>query len=147
MYIKNVTIAGGGTLGSQIAWQTAFSGFNVIVYDAFEKGLENCKSFHKTYADLFLNQRGVTQKEIDETLKRLSYTTNLAEAVKDCDIISESIPENVDIKIKFYSDLAKVAPEKTIFTTNSSSTVPSMYAEATGRPAKFVGLHFATGGI
>ena len=43
MEIKNVTIAGGGTLGSQIAWQTAFKGFNVIVYDAFEKALETSK--------------------------------------------------------------------------------------------------------
>lgn len=47
MEIKNVTIAGGGTLGSQIAWQSAFMGFNVVVYDAFEKGLEASKSFHK----------------------------------------------------------------------------------------------------
>lgn len=40
MEIKNVMIAGAGTLGSQIAWQTAFHGFNVTVYDAFGKGLE-----------------------------------------------------------------------------------------------------------
>jgi 3-hydroxybutyryl-CoA dehydrogenase len=45
--MKNVTIAGGGTLGSQIAWQTAFHGFNVTVYDAYDKGLEACKVFHK----------------------------------------------------------------------------------------------------
>ena len=47
MNIKNVTIAGGGTLGSQIAQQTAFHGFNVTVYDAFDKGLEASKNFHK----------------------------------------------------------------------------------------------------
>lgn len=145
MKIVNVTIAGGGTLGSQIAWQTAFKGFNVTVYDAFDKGLENSKAFHKTFANLFLNQRGVSQKEIDETFARLSYTTNLKEAVKDADIISESVPENPEIKKSFYHELSKVAPEKTIFTTNSSTTLPSDYAKETGRPSKFCALHFANG--
>ena len=145
MIIKNVTIAGGGTLGSQIAWQTAFHGFNVVVYDAFEKGIDASKIFHKQFADLFLETRGASKEEIEQTLLRLSYTTNLKEAVKDADLISESIPENAEIKKAFYGELAKVAPEKTIFTTNSSTTLPSEYAKETGRPEKFLALHFANG--
>jgi 3-hydroxybutyryl-CoA dehydrogenase len=145
MKIKNVTIAGGGTLGSQIAWQTAFKGFNVIVYDAFDKGIEASKSFHKQFADLFKTTRGASNKEIEQTLSRLDYTTDLAAAVKDADLISESVPENAEIKRGFYEALAKVAPEKTIFTTNSSTTLPSDYAYTTGRPEKFLALHFANG--
>jgi len=143
--IENVTIAGGGTLGSQIAWQTAFMGFNVIVYDAFEKGLEASKSFHKQYAELFRKSRGASKEEIEQTLSRLSYSTNLAEAVKNADLVSESVPEDIEIKKSFYQELAKVAPEKTIFTTNSSTTLPSDYAAYTGRPEKFLALHFANG--
>ncbi len=143
MKIKNVTIAGAGTLGSQIAWQTAFKGFNVTIYDAFEKGIERCKQFHEQYAKIFLNSRSVSQEKIDETFKRLSYTTNLAEAVKNTDLISESIPEDLEIKKAFYVELAKVAPKKTIFTTNSSTLLPSQYAAETGRPEKFMALHFA----
>jgi len=145
MEIKNVTIAGGGTLGSQIAWQTAFMGFNVIVYDAFEKGLETSKLFHKQFAELFETTRGASKEEIEQTLSRISYTTDLTSAVKDADIISESVPENADIKKEFYQALAKVAPGKTIFTTNSSTTLPSDYAAFTGRPKKFLALHFANG--
>ncbi len=145
LIIKNVTIAGGGTLGSQIAWQSAFQGFNVVVYDAFEKGIDASKIFHKQFADLFLETRGASKEEIEQTLSRLSYTTNLKEAVKDADLISESIPENVDIKKAFYKELSKVAIEKTIFTTNSSTTLPSQYAKETGRPEKFLALHFANG--
>ena len=143
MIIKNVTIAGAGTLGSQIAWQTAFKGFNVTVYDAFEKGLARCKLFHKQYSNVFLNLRGASQEEIDNTFARLSYTTNLAEAVKDADLISESIPEDLEIKKAFYVELSTLAPKKTIFTTNSSTLLPSQYAEETGRPEKFLALHFA----
>ncbi|MFB0939285.1 MAG: 3-hydroxyacyl-CoA dehydrogenase [Candidatus Azotimanducaceae bacterium] len=143
MTIKNVTIAGAGTLGSQIAWQTAFKGFHVTVYDAFDNGLERGKQFHQQFAQLFMSTRGASQQEIDETFSRLSYTTNLAEAVKDADLISESIPENLEIKKAFYVELSKLAPEKTIFTTNSSTMLPSQYAEETGRPEKFLALHFA----
>lgn len=147
MKIKNVMIAGGGTLGSQVAWQTAFHGFNVTVYDAFDKGIEMSKNYHKEFSDLFLNKRGASKKEIEETNSRLSYTTNMEEAVKDADILNESIPEDVELKKKFYSDIGKIAPEKTIFTTNTSSTLPSQYATESGRPGKLLGLHFATGGI
>jgi len=145
MKIKNVTIAGGGTLGSQIAWQTAFHGFNVTVYDAFDKGIEGSKSFHQQFAALFLKTRSATQTDIDQTFSRLSYTTDLKVAVKDADLVSESVPENTEIKKDFYAKLAKVAPEKTIFTTNSSTTLPSEYAKETRRPAKFLALHFANG--
>ena len=145
MDIKNVTIAGAGTLGAQVAWQTAFMGFNVTIYDLSEKGLERCKQQHQQFAELFLKTRGASQEEINHANSRLSYTTNLEEAVKDADLISESIPEDVEIKKGFYTELAKVAPEKTIFTTNSSTTVPSEYANETGRPGKFVALHFANG--
>ena len=145
MKIKNVTIAGAGTLGAQVAWQTAFMGFNVIVYEPSNRGLERGKQQHQKFAELFLKTRGASQEEIDLTNSRLSYATNLKEAVKDADIISESIPEDVEVKKSFYTELAKVAPEKTIFTTNSSTTLPSEYAEETGRPGKFLALHFANG--
>ncbi len=143
MEIKNVTIIGAGVLGSQIAWQTAFSGFNVTVYDAFEEGLETSKGFHKKFAEIFINQRGASQDKIDKTISRLTYTNDLAEAVIDADIISESIPENIDVKKTFYKKLAKLAPQKTIFTSNSSTLLPSMFAKETGRPEKFLALHFA----
>jgi 3-hydroxybutyryl-CoA dehydrogenase len=145
MEIKNVMIAGGGTLGSQVAWQTAYSGFNVVVYDAFEKGIQASKAFHKSFAELFLNERGATQKDIDATFARLSYSTDLKTAVKDADFVNESVPENAEIKKSFYSELGKFAPDKTIFTTNSSTTLPSDYAKYTGRPEKFLALHFANG--
>lgn len=103
------------------------------------------KSFHEQFADLFLKTRGASQEEIDQTFSRLSYTTNLEEAVKDADLISESVPENIEIKKGFYKELGKVAPEKTIFTTNSSTTLPSEYAKETVRPEKFLALHFANG--
>jgi 3-hydroxybutyryl-CoA dehydrogenase len=141
--IKKVTVAGAGTLGSQIAWQTAFMGFEVCVYDAFEKGLERGKQFHQEYARLFRATRGVSQADIDQTINRLTYTTDLAKAVEDADLVSESVPESLEVKKAFYWSLAKHAPAKTIFTTNTSTLLPSQFAMDTGRPERFLALHFA----
>jgi 3-hydroxyacyl-CoA dehydrogenase len=60
-------------------------------------------------------------------------------------LISESMPENTETKTGFYQSLEKVAPDKTIFTTNLSTTLPSDYAAFTGKPEKFLALHFANG--
>ncbi len=143
MEIKNVTVIGAGVLGSQIAWQSAFHGFNVTIYDIDSKALDAAMEKHKGYAAWFKARRGATGEEVQNTFGRLTYTIDLAEAVKDADIISESVPEVLEIKKDFYKKLSAVAPEKAIFTTNSSTMVPSQYAAETGRPEKFLALHFA----
>ncbi|RIJ63542.1 3-hydroxyacyl-CoA dehydrogenase [Rummeliibacillus sp. POC4] len=142
MNFKNVTVAGSGVLGSQIAFQTAFHGYNVSVYDindaALEKAKERLTGLKDTYATYFNDA-----KKAAEALERFTFSSNLKEAVKDADLIIEAIPELEKIKIKFYQDLATVAPEKTVFASNSSTMVPSQFADYTGRPEKFLALHFA----
>ncbi|MFD2914579.1 3-hydroxyacyl-CoA dehydrogenase [Psychroserpens luteus] len=143
MNYKNVTIAGSGVLGYQIAFQTAFHGFNVTVYDINDAVLEKAKAKFNTMCEAFKKDLSATQEQLDKTRQNLSYTSNLAEAVKNADLLIEAVPENPKIKIEFYNKLAKVAPEKTVFATNSSTLLPSQFAEATGRPNKFLALHFA----
>ena len=125
MNFKNVTIAGSGVLGYQIAFQCAFHGFNVTVYDINDEVLEKAKAKFDGMADNFKRDLNATQEQLDATFKNLHYNSNLAEAVK------------------FYQKLAKVAPEKTIFASNSSTLLPSQFAEYTGRPEKFLAFHFA----
>lgn len=143
MNYKNITIAGSGVLGYQIAFQTAFHGFNVTVYDIKDTTLEKAKLKFNTMSEAFKRDLNATQEQLDKTFKSLSYTSDLAEAVKDADLVIEAVPENPKIKVDFYNKLAKVAPEKTVFATNSSTLLPSQFAEATGRPSKFLALHFA----
>tara|TARA_R110002111_G_scaffold127139_2_gene191953 strand:- start:1137 stop:2033 length:897 start_codon:yes stop_codon:yes gene_type:complete len=143
MNYKNITIAGSGVLGYQIAFQTAFHGFNVTVYDIKDATLEKAKLKFNTMSEAFKRDLNATQEQLYKTFKNLSYTSDLAEAVKDADLLIEAVPENPKIKVDFYNKLAKVAPEKTVFATNSSTLLPSQFAEATGRPSKFLALHFA----
>lgn len=114
MKFTNVTIAGSGVLGYQIAFQTAFHGYQVTVYDINEEVLEKAKSKFKILAKAFQKDLHATDEQLEATFKRLLYTSDLAQAVQDSDLLIEAVPENPAIKIAFYEELAKVAPEKTI---------------------------------
>ena len=140
---KNVTVAGSGVLGYQIAFQTAFYGFNVTVYEINDEVLEKAKAKFDILAESYKKDLKATEEQLAATKANLQYNSNLAEAVQDADLLIEAVPENPQIKIGFYEQLAKVAPAKTVFATNSSTMLPSQFAEYTGRPAQFVALHFA----
>jgi len=140
---KNISVAGSGVLGYQIAFQTAFHGFYVTVYDINDEVLEKAKEKFDILADSYKKDLNATDEQLAATKARLQYNSNLAEAVNNADLLIEAVPENPQIKIGFYEQLAKVAPVKTIFATNSSTMLPSQFAEYTGRPAQFVALHFA----
>ncbi len=143
MNYKHITVAGSGVLGSQIAYQTAHKGFLVNVYDISDEVLGHAKERLTKLKENYKEDLGATQQEVDEALGRISFYTDLAQAVADADLVIEAIPEVVTIKTSFYKELGKVAPEKTIFATNSSTLLPSQFADATGRPEKFLALHFA----
>ncbi|MDR6369047.1 3-hydroxybutyryl-CoA dehydrogenase [Chryseobacterium bernardetii] len=143
MDFKNITIAGSGVLGYQIAFQTAYHGFKVTVYDINDEVLEKAKGKFTALSEAYTKDLGATQEQLDVTFKNISYSSDLAEAVKDADLLIEAVPEDPAIKTEFYHKLAQVAPEKTVFATNSSTLLPGQFAEDTGRPEKFVALHFA----
>jgi len=143
MNYQNITVAGSGVLGSQIAYQTAFKGFNVTVYDINDEALKNAQDRITKLKPFYQQDLGASQEEVDAAYARLTFNSNLTEAVADADLVIEAIPEVVKIKTDFYTNLGKVTPAKTIFATNSSTLLPSQFAEATGRPEKFLALHFA----
>ena len=175
MNIKNVVVAGSGVLGTQIAFQTAFKGFQVTIYNASDKALDAGREKveylkgrytediraaqaqgEQSFARLRLSKTVLTdngdpfENLIESQLKlaeavpgALKYSTDLAKALQDADLLIEAIPESVEIKKTFYTEVARVAPEKTIFVSNTSTLLPSTFAEYTGRPEKFLCLHFA----
>ena len=166
MKIENVTVAGGGVLGSQIAFQAAYSGFNITIYSlpGEEKEIKNKLNKLK---DTYLEEIKVMSKskkyenwsrgiagydEFDEkkctdnakkAIKNIRITDNLEDSVKDADLVIEAIIENVDKKREFYQELSPFLKEDTIIVTNSSTILPSKLAKSTGREEKFLSMHFA----
>lgn len=143
MDIKTVTVCGSGVLGSQIAYQTAFHGFNVRVYDLNDEALEKGRAAVEKLQGRYQQDLQATPEQTRAAADRISFSTDLAAAVKGADLVIEAIPENIDIKREFYGRLGQVADPSTIFATNSSTLLPSQIMDATGRPEQFLALHFA----
>ena len=141
--LDNVTVLGAGVLGGQIAWQSAFKNKKVVVYDLHEEGLAHCRSAHLRYADVYMRDLEATETMIEETRSRLYFTTDMQEAVAAADLVIEAVPEIPEVKTKVYRELAGYLPDHTLLATNSSTLLPSQFAEATGRPEKYCTLHFA----
>lgn len=166
--IKNVTVAGGGVLGSQIALQSAFKGFQVKMWlrtpasiDRAQPKLERLRGIYKQTLEAMKTDpaaycRGLATSpdtpaseldqliaQVDTAFDSLVLTTDLNEAFADADLVIEAIAEVIDEKDAFYTSLQDVLPAQTILCTNSSTLLPSAMAGFTGRPDKFLALHFA----
>ena len=158
MTIKKVVVAGGGVLGSQIALQSAYCGFDVErakpklerFKNIYVDTLEKMKTDANAYCRGLSKKTDLSDSEIDElkqnaedAYNNIILTTSYDEAASGADLIIEAIAENPEQKIAFYQELAKHMDEETILVTNSSTLLPSMFAEYTGRPEKYLSLHFA----
>ncbi|GLX69873.1 3-hydroxyacyl-CoA dehydrogenase [Paenibacillus glycanilyticus] len=143
MNYKHITVAGSGVLGSQIAFQTAYKGFDVTVYDINDQALAKAKERMAELKSHYVADLNASEEQLAAAYSRIAYNSDLAAAVSNSDLVIEAIPEVVQIKTDFYKKLGEVAPKNTIFATNSSTLLPSQFAEATGRPGQFLALHFA----
>lgn len=142
--IKNVTVLGSGVLGSQIAYQTAYAGFTVTAWDINDDAVAAAKERFTGLARRYdAEVEGAKDGKSTAALERLTATSDLAAAVADADLIIEAVPESPEIKTSTWEQVGALAPEKTIFATNSSTLLPSSFKDATGRPNKFLALHYA----
>lgn len=142
MTIKNICILGAGTLGSRVALQSAISGYNVAIYDIHQKSLDFSLATMQKILRQLLKSGQITEGQDLKILERIRFTLDPAEAVKDADFINESVTEEPDIKKKVWKQFGEIAPEKTIFTTNTSYMLASMFAEDSGRAKQFCAFHF-----
>ncbi|MDT8273587.1 MAG: 3-hydroxyacyl-CoA dehydrogenase [Desulfomonilia bacterium] len=140
--IRRVLILGAGTMGQQIAFLCAMHGYEVVLYDISAEILEKAMRRIGKLGTWFVSMGKLTQQQSGAILQRISPTDDPAQAAQDIDIVSESVPEDPVLKGAVFAQFNELCPERTIFTTNTSTLVPSMFAKDTGRPEKFVALHF-----
>lgn len=142
--LQRITVLGTGVLGAQIAYQSAFCGKEVIAYDIDDAALQRSRQTFTWLTERYRKEvPGGAEGKADQAHGRLAFTTDLAEAAADADLIVEAIPEVLELKQEVFGTLAELAPAHTIFATNSSTLLPSEMAQATRRPGRFLALHFA----
>ena len=167
--MKNITIMGGGVLGSQIAFQSAYCGFNVTIWlrskgsiDRTKLKLESVKNSYINAIKLMATKEGKSVnnwcrgivgnnefneneclKKVDKAFKNIKLELDMNKSLKGADLVIEAMTEDFKAKKDLYIEMAPLLDEKTIVVTNSSTMLPSKLAKYTGRENKFLSLHFA----
>ena len=139
--IKNVAVVGLGVLGAQIALQAAASGYRVTGFDPLPKALD---VFMAGLAERKANlpEKPVNVKVWFDLDPGVCQTGDLAGAVSGADLVIEAVPEDLDLKLKVWSQMDAAAPEGAILATNSSSLPVSRLEGAVSRPQNCLNLHF-----
>jgi len=140
--LKVVTVIGSGTMGNGICHVFAQSGFNVHMMDINQTALDKALTTIGKNMDRQVAKNSLTEDAKQQALARITTYTDLAEAVKDADIVIEAATENIDLKVKIFQDLDKLCPERTILATNTSSISITRIGSYTKRPGKVIGMHF-----
>lgn len=140
--IEKVLIVGAGLVGSEIGFQCAVHGLDVVMFDVAQSSLETSRTSHVEYADLFKSKGFLRDgDDVGQILSRIAYESDLSTACTDVDIISESVTESLEIKKSIYEALDRRCPPHTIFTTNTSTMLASELAAFTSRPERFLACH------
>ncbi|GAB39239.1 MULTISPECIES: 3-hydroxyacyl-CoA dehydrogenase [Gordonia] len=140
---STVTVLGAGVLGSQIAFQTAYKGIDVTSYDINQQALDAASKRYDELVETYKREvPGAADGAAEAARKRITLTDDLAKAAQS-QLIIEAVPEILELKQDTYRKLNELAPKDTVFATNSSSLLPSDLESSTGRPDKFLALHFA----
>jgi 3-hydroxyacyl-CoA dehydrogenase len=142
--IKLVGVMGGGVMGGGIAQTFVASGFRTIVRDLNDDLIEKTR---ETMIDGRFGLKGavergkMTQADYDATLARLSFTRDVND-LRDCDLIVEAVPENLDLKKTVFSELDRIVKPEAIFATNTSGFAISDLNKAVSRRDRFIGFHW-----
>ncbi|MCQ9353426.1 3-hydroxyacyl-CoA dehydrogenase family protein [Corynebacterium sp. 153RC1] len=140
--IRKLAVCGAGTMGAQIALHIALHGYSVSLFDISEEQLRHADSTLRSLMSRKLTKGKVTQSEIDDAFNNLDYTTDIAQACHDADLVIEAIVEDLDIKRSLFQQLNQVAPDSAILATNSSSIVSSKLADSIDNAERLCNIHF-----
>lgn len=141
MKIQKVGVIGAGQMGNGIAHVVALSGFDVLLNDVSKERIEaGLATINGNLARQARSGR-ITEDQRKSALSRIRAADSFA-ALEDCDLVIESAVENEEIKRKIFTEVARLLKPEALLATNTSSISVTRLAAATGRPEKFMGVHF-----
>lgn len=140
-HIRNVAVLGGGTMGNGIAHVFAQNGFDVTLIDTTTDLLNRAVSTISGNLDRQVKKGTISEPEKAATLSRIKTSTSTT-GVEGCDLVVEAVFENLEVKCDVLSKVDRALGDNAIIATNTSSLPVTLLASATGRPDRFVGMHF-----
>ncbi len=141
--LKRVVVVGAGTMGSQIALQTALSGkYHVTLVDSVHGQLERAKAQNQKLVDRSVEKGRLTAEQAKAAMERIHDSDSLARPAGDAQIVIEAVIEDFDAKKGVFTELSKHAAKDAILTSNSSTIAISRLAEYSGSPERCCNTHF-----
>jgi 3-hydroxybutyryl-CoA dehydrogenase len=142
MNIKNISVIGAGQMGNGIAHVFAQAGFKVTLIDVNAEQLAKAIATIGKNFDRQIAKAALTEEDKKNALDNITTATDLAEGVKDAQLVVEAATENIDLKIKIFKAIDEAAPAGCILASNTSSISITKIAAATKRPQDVIGMHF-----
>jgi 3-hydroxybutyryl-CoA dehydrogenase len=141
--LKRVVVVGAGTMGSQIALQTALSGrYDVTLVDAIPAQLEKARAQNRRLLDRSVEKGRLTKDQADQALNRIADSADLASQAPDADLVIEAVIEDFEAKKSVFEALGRHAKKDAILTSNSSTIAISRLADFTNHPERCCNTHF-----
>jgi len=141
--LKRVTVVGAGTMGSQIALQTALSGrHDVTLVDTVAGQLDRARAQNRRLVDRSVEKGRLTQEHAEKAMSGISDSSDLAKAIVEADLVIEAVIENFDAKKAVFEDLGRFAAPEAILASNSSTIAISRLADFAGHPERCCNMHF-----
>jgi len=139
---KNATVIGAGIMGHGIAEVLALSGLNVVINDVSQDFLDRARQNVQTSLSRMKESGKLTESTMNESMSRITFTTDLRNAVSNADIVVEAVPEVLDIKKTVIKDVESSCPPGAVIASNTSNFRITELQEGSSRPQKIVGMHF-----
>ncbi|MGC8907471.1 MAG: 3-hydroxybutyryl-CoA dehydrogenase [Desulfomonilaceae bacterium] len=140
--MQKIGVIGAGLMGAGIAQVAAQSGFKVCMMDVETRFVEKGLGMIEKNLERAAQKGKMTTEDAAAIRGRIKGTVSSSEAVSDADVVIEAIIENIELKKQLYKDIDGLAPDRTIFATNTSGLSITEMASVTKRPEKFIGMHF-----
>lgn len=139
--IRKVGVLGCGLMGGGIAQVAAVAGFEVIARDLHQEQIAHGRKLVEQSLAKFVEKGKLTAAAREQALDRLRFTTSI-EDLAGVDLVIEAVTEDLELKNRQWTALDTLCPPETIFASNTSSLSIMAMATVTGRPERFLGLHF-----
>ncbi|MBW4085351.1 3-hydroxyacyl-CoA dehydrogenase family protein [Paenibacillus sp. S150] len=141
MNFKKIGVIGGGTMGQGIAEMLAAKGLDVMLVEKNAERLDYSYAMIETSLDKQLEKWAITQAEKKLILSRIQKVTHFAE-LSSCDMVIETITEDLEAKQKVFNQLDQVCPSHIILASNTSTLSLTELASSTMYPERVIGMHF-----
>ena len=142
MNIRRITVLGAGTMGHGIAHAAIAGGYETRLYDVAESSLDKGRAAIETIVRRGVELGKVSAADGDATLRRLSTTSRLEEALSEADFIIEAAPERIDLKLALLAEVDRLAPAHAVIATNTSALSITEIAGSIRDPSRVAGMHF-----